>query len=253
MAEALSRSEVESLLSALNPGQTPANRAALEYQTAPAEQVSSSELARRVVSLFEQFRHAMASATAQMLPEPVRIKRHMPVRVPFCELKHRADENPLKLLVESEQSGGDLLVIFGRQFAVQLVNCMLGQGNQPEALAPQSARQSLSPIEQRLLLRWLRESLTDVADPLLWKPMEIEVIDSHRDLDAYHGQSPWWCEIWELKSKHLRGRLELCGSWEFFSSLTQVAKCEESELRPEPESLERAPKNELPEAHGEDE
>lgn len=219
MAEALSRSEVESLLSALNPGQSKPGRAPSEPAPSLDQPHRSSELARRVVSLFEQFRHSMTSATGQMLPEPVRLKRHMPSRVPFSELRNRLHDDCFLLLVESEQNGGDLLVVLEDRFAVQFVSCMLGQGAQPEQLNDQPNRRSLSPLEQRLLLRWLKESLTTVADPSHWQPVEFEPIHSDRDLEGYHAQSPWWCEVWELKSEHVRGRIELCGAWEFFSTL----------------------------------
>jgi len=239
MAEALSRSEVESLLSALNPAQTPMSRVPADHLPALGQPVSSSELARRVVGLFERFRHAMASATNEMLPEPARLKRHMPVRVPFSELKSRSQENQLLLLIESEQSGGDLLAILDRQFAIQFVSGMLGQEASPGKSATEPTRHKLSPLEQRLLVRWLKESLQGVIDAGLWDPIELELVDSDRDLDAYLAQSPWWCEIWELKCDSLRGRIELCGSWEFFSSLTEGENSTQQNEDPtEPERLE---------------
>jgi flagellar motor switch protein FliM len=173
----------------------------------------------------------------------------MPVRLPFAELRNRVDENRLLFLVESKQSGGDLLTMLDRQFAMQFVSSMLGQGELPA----QPDRDTLSSLEARLLLRWLTESLEGVAEPELWALVEIEPVNSERDLDAYHAQSPWWCEIWELKSESLRGRIELCGPWEFFSSLPEVSKgVVENEVQTDLEASESIPNEGTPDVSGQD-
>jgi len=217
MAEALNRSEVESLLTALNPGRKSSRESHSAESVQHSTSVSSSQQAKQVVSVFEAFRHHFASISEQCLQQATRIKRYMPQRLPCSEVLERGTEENLVFVIESEQSGGDLIVILARDFARRLVTRMVGQ----QPADGDSGENSLSKIETRLLLRWLRESFTGVLAPSQWRFVDADVV-SVEELEAYHLQSPWWCEHWELKADDLRGRILIAGQWEYFSALVSM-------------------------------
>ncbi|MDB4679775.1 MAG: FliM/FliN family flagellar motor switch protein [Planctomycetaceae bacterium] len=216
MAEALNRSEVESLLTALNPVRTtPVETSGIEIPNV-ASPTSSSQLAKRVVGVFEDIRKQLSAVTEQCLQESLRLKRFMPERLPFSEVIQSSPSDMIYLLVESEQNGGDLLVLLEKKFAHQFVSLMVGQTW--ENIDPVT---DLSTIEKRLLMRWIREGLAGVLPPSQWRIVDVELLTAEEDFSTYNPQSPWWCEKWELKSDRLRGPLQIAGQWEFFSALSQ--------------------------------
>jgi len=216
MAEALNRSEVESLLTALNPVR--ASFVETQETTVPnvASPGSSSQLAKRVVGIFEKIRRQMSAVAEQCLQESLRFKRYMPERLPFSDMIQQSGEGTIYLMVESEQNGGDILVCLEKRFARQFASRMVGQISDADNRVT-----DLSHIEKRLLIRWVREILTGVMPPSQWRIVEVEMMTEERDFATYNPQSPWWCEKWELKSDKLRGAIQVSGQWEFFSSLAQ--------------------------------
>lgn len=236
MAESLNRSELESLLTALNPAQKPAAEPDQEGESPMLPPVSGSQLVRKVVRFFEGIRKNASSIAEQCVLQPARIKRYMPDRIPFAALRERLQSETITLLAESEQSGGDLLFLFDRDLVFEFVSEMLGQSHHERI-----DRAELSSLELRILSRWLRESLVGLFPPSQWKLVAVDVVSSPKNLNHYAEQSPWWCEQWELILSGTRGRLHVAGQWEFFTSLaspqaTEIASSEESGRVPESRS-----------------
>lgn len=219
MAEALNRSEVESLLTALNPVRS--SHVATPGAEIPnvASPTSSSQLAKRVVGVFEDIRKQLSAVTEQCLQESLRFKRFMPERLPFSEVTQSSPSDIIYVLVESEQNCGDLLIILEKKFAQQFVSLMVGQ--EWQEIDPAT---DLCTIEKRLLMRWIREGLAGVLPPSQWRIVDVEILTTEGDFSTYNPQSPWWCEKWELKSERLRGPLQIAGQWEFFSGLSQQSE-----------------------------
>ena len=221
MAESLNRSELESLLTALNPARKPSPEPQPEAGAPVVAPISGSQQVRKVVKFFEGIRRQSIVIAEQCVSNAVRLKRYMPDRVSFSELRERLEPQSIILLVETEQSGGDLLFLLDRETVFEFVAEMLGQSAEET-----SPRNELSPLELRILTRWLRESLIGLLPPSQWKVVAIDLVESSQELKHYADQSPWWCERWELILPGKRGSILVSGQWEFLTSLSSPQSAE---------------------------
>lgn len=217
MADMLSRSEVESLLSALdsNPaGHKPnASGAAASFSSlASTEAKSSSELARAAVQFLEPFRHQFRCAGEALLGEPVRMKRHMPMRVSLVEMIAKRESADRLFLLESDRDGSDLLLLLEQTFVAPLVSNLLG-GETSEPSSPRGG----DSLETRLLERFCRDGATGAHPTSIWNCHEI---DASLSLGEYAQRNPpaeWWCETWELKTSRIRGVMRFAAPWAFLA------------------------------------
>lgn len=221
MAESLNRSELESLLTALNPARKPSPEPQSESGAPVVAPISGSQQVRKVVRFFEGIRRQSIVIAEQCVSNSVRLKRYMPDRVSFSELRERLEPQSIILLVETEQSGGDLLFLLDREIVFEFVAEMLGQSAEENSL-----QNELSPLELRILTRWLRESLIGLLPPSQWKVVAIDRVESSQELKHYADQSPWWCECWELILPGKRGSILVAGQWEFLTSLSSPQSVE---------------------------
>ncbi|MBD3672409.1 MAG: hypothetical protein HUJ26_02685 [Planctomycetaceae bacterium] len=235
MAESLNRSEVESLLTALNPVRRQAVEVSPETPSSKQPSGSGSQLARQVVRFFESIRRQATAVAEQCVSQPVRLKRYMPDRVPLTDLRSRITDESVVVLVETEQSGGDLILVCDREIVGEFIADMLGQSD----VVSENQRSALSVLESRIFTRWLRESLVGLLPPSQWKVVAVELVEQLQRLQAFAEQAPWWCERWELILSGKRGGLLIAGQWEFFSSLStpQAAERPSENQSPEREPL----------------
>jgi flagellar motor switch protein FliM len=216
MADSLSRSEVESLLSALDPKrpETQASQASTRHEL-PANGMparSSSSLARSAVLFCETVRKRIEVVWETMLREPVQLKRHMPRTIAFTELLDRHQSSHLGFLVESKQERADLILFFERDLLVPLLARLLGnRGSKQPA-------DELTELESRLLKRLLRECFREPLPLCRWSMTAIDRFDFAAERAARSGRTSWWSESWELKTDSMRGNILLAGEWEFVSN-----------------------------------
>lgn len=216
MADSLSRSEVESLLSALDPKRP-------EMQPEPASTRhelsasgttarSSSSLARSAVLFCESVRKRIEEVWEPLLREPVRLKRHMPRTLSFTELLDRHRTSHLGFLVESKQERADLILFIERVMVEPLIACLMGNSG------VKSHSTDMTELDRRLLTRMIRECFREPLPFTRWSMTALDPFDFEAERTARSGRTSWWGESWELKTASVRGNILLAGEWEFVSS-----------------------------------
>ena len=241
MADSLSRSEVESLLSALDPKQ-PAG--SVELQEARSDSFShghsprkSSSLARSAVLFCESIRKQIAVSWETLLREPVRLKRHMPRTLAFSELLDQFQSESLGFLLESSEERADLILLIERQLVEPIIIRLLGNSRLNQT------SHELSELEQRLLKRLIGECFRDPLPDCRWSLTTLDRLDVTAERSARPGRTSWWCESWELKTDSLRGKILFAGEWDFVSSsdsqleIETVVNAAETELVAELDSI----------------
>jgi hypothetical protein len=234
MADSLSRSEVESLLSALDPKslgeKSPPPEPSSDRPRFPdVDSRSSSSLARSAVLFCESVRKRIEVTWESLLGTPVRLKRHMPGTYSFAELVERRISTHVGLLLESTLEQGDLILLIERTLIGELLARMLGNSG------GERSRDRLSELEMILLQRLARECFVQPLPFRGWTIRGVEPFDPLAERAARTDQTLWWMESWELKMDSIRGNVQLAGEWRFVSgSGTASASPGNSEPESEP-------------------
>lgn len=219
MAEILSRSEVELLLSALDgKPSAPADVSAAPLQGATFGGLDSgasgsertSELARAAVEFCESFRLALQATLQHVLPPATVLRRHMPARLSLQEFLQNSADRPVWFVLETERTPGDLLLAADRNFLVHLLFRLLGAETKPET---DDLTRPWTELELRLWRRLLQHACENLPPSVQWSLSGVEVVEALSEFSTWNAQSPWWVERWELRDGELRGGLQFTVSW----------------------------------------
>lgn len=213
MAEILSRSEVELLLSALDgkppavdvPDDSPQAAAFTGFGSPAAGSERTSALARAAVEFCEPFRLAFQETLQRVLTAPAVVRRHMPARTSLQEFLQNSADRPVWFILEGERPPGDLLLAADRTFLIHLLYRLLGADTRPAA---PDLNRPWTELELRLWRRLLQHCCERLPPSTHWALSGVEVIEAQSEFSNWNAQSPWWVERWELRAGDLRGGLQ---------------------------------------------
>lgn len=220
MAEILSRSEVELLLSALTPtvGGEELDR------SSPAKSPVSvatgdvgapeSALARTAVSFAEVLRLAFEQTLADALGRTGQLRRQMPRRESLRQYLEPGHGDPVWFILEGERSSSDLLISLERGFGTMLLQMLLG--GEPR-LGGEEGQRGWSELDVRLFERLIRESAARLPGDLGWTLANVEFAMALSSFATWNEQSACWVETWDCRFGPLRGAMRLATPWELIS------------------------------------
>lgn len=222
MADVLSRSEMESLLTALDGHTGPrgdgAGSRGLPTSAAaiPGTRTSgATDQARAAVLFVEELRREFQLSWQEFLRGEVIVKRQMPAQSPLKEVLRGAEER-LIFVIEAEQAQGDLLLSVERSLAAALLHRLLGGSQPAEALKPVTR---LTDLEHRLLTQALLESFAGAHPPTVWRLIGVVAVDSLAELAHWDDRGVWWEDRWEFRAAGVRGSLSLATACDFLGAL----------------------------------
>lgn len=223
MAEILSRSEIELLLSALHPHpivepapeDSTGNAAESPLAGTTAWEERASELVRAAVVFSERFRTGFESALRTFLDSPAALRRFMPRRVSLRQFLEHPSPRPLWIVLEAEESTGDLVLAIDADLATALVR--RGLGFSPSETTDTETR-GWTELDGRLLRRLVREACGSMSphagSRVLGLENAMEVVDGVEHFAAWNSQDAWWVEHWELRTPEIRGQIRFASPWQ---------------------------------------
>src|SRR5690606_36791185 len=154
----------------------------------------------------------------------------MPRRESLRQFLESTPGDPVWLILEAEQSSGDLLLMFDRGFGTMLLQRLLG--GEPK-LGPEEVQRGWSELDWRLLKRIVGDAARSLSAELGWSPANIESATALSNFATWNEQSAYWVETWDCRFGPLRGVFRLATPWEFVSRRAAAAKPPSEAVTPE--------------------